>query len=422
MIRVGTIDAGASSEVVMRRLRWIILSASVIGVVACSAAPPASHFKNGEDDQTGDDGTNGTGTFGNGSSSGSSGAPTGACVPDKGNYDIPGNNCDDDGDGKVDNPPTCDAQIGQAATAFDFARALGICADASKDGYGLVSAKFTRGYQRTDAPNAAQHGVLPKFGNVIKPREGGRLGVLSSGYAEEFDGPGNAAFGLSMSYGNQGVDWNNARANPGNGTLPPGFPKAAAGCPQAPDVNDMVDLVLELKAPANATGLAFDFDFYSSEWPAYICSRFNDGFIAYLSAKGFNGGKPDNISFDKDKNPVSVNNGFFDRCTAGVETGCAPGAARKISQCPGGVAELGGTGFGMAGQWCGEFDGTGGSSVNGGATGWLSSQASISPGETFTLELMIWDTGDGDLDSSVLVDNFRWLGGTVTTGTVRPPR
>jgi hypothetical protein len=35
---------------------------------------------------------------------------------------------------------------------------------------------------------------------------------------------------------------------------------------------------------------------------------------------------------------------------------------------------------------------------------------------------MIWDAGDGYLDSSVLIDHFQWIGGTkVQTGTTRPP-
>jgi hypothetical protein len=34
---------------------------------------------------------------------------------------------------------------------------------------------------------------------------------------------------------------------------------------------------------------------------------------------------------------------------------------------------------------------------------------------------MIWDTGDGELDSSVLLDNFQWVGGqAVVTSTDRP--
>jgi len=32
---------------------------------------------------------------------------------------------------------------------------------------------------------------------------------------------------------------------------------------------------------------------------------------------------------------------------------------------------------------------------------------------------MIWNAGDTALDSSVLLDNWKWLGGTVTTGTTR---
>jgi hypothetical protein len=60
----------------------------------------------------------------------------------------------------------------------------------------------------------------------------------------------------------------------------------------------------------------------------------------------------------------------------------------------------------------------------GGATGWLTTKAAIKPGEQFTLELMIWDAGDGILDSSVLLDHFQWIGGAAappTPQTERPP-
>ena len=127
------------------------------------------------------------------------------------------------------------------------------------------------------------------------------------------------------------------------------------------------------------------------------------------------------MSFDKDNNPVSVNNGFFDRCTPGVETGCADDKSTQ-STCPGGADELAGTGFGVSGSWCRVFDNSNEKSTSGGATGWLTSQAPVQAGETFTLELMIWDTGDGVLDSSVLIDNFTWVQGNVDTGTERPPK
>jgi hypothetical protein len=380
--------------------------AAVFAVAACSSPANLSGFQQ-EKDVNGTD-PSGTGGFG-GDNPDDPANPTAACNPDPSQAEIAGDNCDNDNDGKVDNKTACDAAA-TGSTAEDFAKAMGLCENAAARGFGLVSATFTRGYQRTDAPMAQQHSALAKFGNLLKPREGTKLGVLSTGYAQEYDGAAGTPFGGDAS----GKDWYGARPGTGNGTAPPGFPKAAAGCAQAMDVNDLFDLHLTIKAPKNATGFKFDFNFHSSEWPAYICSRFNDGFIAYLSAKGFNGGVADNMSFDSKKNPVSVNNGFFDRCTPNAQIGCR-GGSPGTSTCPGGAEELAGTGFGVTGSYCGA-----GQSVAGGATGWLSSQAAVTPGETFTLDLMIWDTGDGDLDSSVLLDNFQWIGGEVVTSTGRP--
>ncbi len=409
------------------RLLFAAVPFVALVAVACSSESRSSGFE--------DPNANGNippgGQLGGGTSSG---GPSGSkpCSPNPANAEIPGNNCDDDADGTVDNAPTCDESLAKDGDAAAVARAMGICTTASEKGYGLVSATFSQGYGRTEAPAAEQHGILPKFGNVIKPRQGSKLAVLSTGYADEYNGAPGAPFGGTTGRGGSFQAIGKAWFPPfgigpfvdpkGSGTLPPGFPKAAEGCSQATQTNDVVDLKLELKAPPNASGIKFDFNFYSGEWPAYICSRFNDGFLAYLSAKGFNGGTPDNISFDSKKNPVSVNNGFFDRCTANAKIGCADGAKPGVSQCPGGTDELAGTGFGIDGAWCSSFGDNASKSVNGGATGWLSSQAAVQPGETFTLELFIWDTGDAVLDSSVLLDNFQWVEGEVQTSTERPPR
>ncbi len=400
-----------------RTVRFLgIASIASTALFACSSAK-VSGFDNST--PAPGDGTNTSGGVLGGGGGGGDGGPTKACVPAKGNYDIPGNNCDDDNDGKVDNPPTCDSSISGTGTPEDFAKAMGICATAAKDGYGLVSAKFTRGVGNSQTPSADQHGVLSKFGDVLKPREGAALGVLSTGYAQEFDGsPGTRFGGEDGQNPSGGKDWGST------GTLPSGFPKAANGCKQSNKVRDAIDVQLTMKAPANSSGIKFDLNFFSSEWPAYICSQFNDGFIAYLSAKGFNNGTPDNMSFDAMKNPVSVNNGFFDRCTPNVDIGCALGAVPATSQCPGGTGELQGTGFGITGKWCQAYSGLGGggnkTSTAGGATGWLTSSAPVTAGETFTLDLVIWDTGDGVLDSSVLLDNFTWAEGAVTVSTDRP--
>ncbi len=343
------------------------------------------------------------------------------------NYDIPDNNCDDDGDGRVDNPPTCDTGLSLIGSAEEFARAIGICEKASERGYGLVSATFTRGYQRTDPPMDEQHGVLAKFGDVIRPREGTVLGVLSTGYAREYDGDGMAPFGgtvLGLPPKDNGKDWygyGEADSKPGNGTAPPRFPKSANGCNQGSTVNDVVSLKLELKAPPNAAAFRFDLNFFSGEWPAYVCSPYNDGFIAYLSAKSFNNGEADNVAYDQAQNPISVNNSFFDRCTPNTLTGCAKSAQKQeVAACAAGAAELGGTGFGIEGEWCAPFGKGNAKSVNGGSTGWLTTRAPIQPGETFTLELMIWDVGDALFDSSILLDKFVWAQGTDLPATERP--
>src|SRR4051812_25725248 len=88
---------------------------------------------------------------------GSSGSGAGTFRPDGG------------GTSDVVNTVPCDDAIGGRTNPADYAKSLGLCSSVEKDGYGLVSAKFTRGYGRDDAPKAEQHGMLPKFGNIIKP-------------------------------------------------------------------------------------------------------------------------------------------------------------------------------------------------------------------------------------------------------------
>lgn len=418
----------------MRGLGWLALALAVGGSslgLACSGSNKNSGFDPNDPNNGSSSGSSGGNGFGGGADGGKPGA---VCAPNAANYDVPGNNCDDDADGTVDNPPACDDGLAANGSAEDFAKAIGICTKASDKGYGLVSASITRGFGATQDANAEQHGILPKFGAAIKPREGKSLGILSTGYAEDYDGSSGTAFGgeelQNARIKQWGKDWKVT------GKLPAGFPKAAQGCQQGKEIHDPIDVKLTVKAPPNASGVKFDLNFYTGEWPAYVCSQFNDGFIAYLSAKGFNNGTPDNVSFDKDKNPISVNNGFFDRCTPNVAIGCAkdpltgqPGAKPGTSKCPGGTAELEGTGFGIVKNWCavysvdpfsGDITDPGQPSTNGGATGWLTSQAPIQAGETFTIEFILWDTGDGVFDSSILIDNFTYAAGEVTTGTERP--
>jgi hypothetical protein len=334
-----------------------------------------------------------------------------ACAPDPANFDVPGNGCDDDGDGKIDNLPACDdGSLPITGNAAALLQSMGLCqvvAGSTDRHWGVVSANMTASYGSMVAPNDAQHGILPKFGSVVVPREGKSLAVLSSGFARELDtGTGSDAFKGLKGNGMQGGRVDRA---------PVGYPKTSSGCPVLSNATfDLIDLVVQIKVPKNALGLSFDFDFWSGEWPEFVCTPYNDTFIAYLTSMAVSGGSPENVSFDANGNTVSVNNGFFDRCTPGTPTGCS-GNVMGMATCPGGPGELAGTGFLDMGTYCGSAASTGG-----GATGWLTSKAPVMPGELLTIELMVWDTGDPNWDSSVLLDHFQWLSVPVATGTGRP--
>ena len=42
------------------------------------------------------------------------------------------------------------------------------------------------------------------------------------------------------------------------------------------------------------------------------------------------------------------------------------------------------------------------------ATGWLTTRARVTPGSIVRLRFAIWDSADGNLDSTVLIDDFHW--------------
>jgi hypothetical protein len=430
-------------------MRTPVIGLAVLGVAAifaCSGTKDESGFGNGGSSSGGASSSSGastgvassggasssSGSTNLGSSNGSPGASSGGttgdggyvCAPNPLNFDIPGNGCDDDGNGKVDDVPVCDngtmppSNLSAVGTAADMLAALGICQAADSTHWGVVSATYTDGHSQTGvgAKNfGQQHGTLAKFGNVIVPREGSLLGVLSSGSATEEDSDNGPLFkgGKDGMQGAAGILKGNG------GDVPSGFPKTSTGCATlSSEVNDVIDVKVQIKVPANAKGFAFDFNFWSGEWPDYVCTEFNDSFIAYLTSAAFNGGKADNISFDTKGNPISVDNDFFEACTPGVQTGCSGAPTTGTSTCTLGEAQLAGTGFGQdspEGTYCDK------PSTAGGATSWLTSTAPAQAGETISLEFIIWDTGDESYDSTVLLDNWVWQGQEVPAAPITQP-
>jgi hypothetical protein len=163
--------------------------------------------------------------------------------------------------------------------------------------------------------------------------------------------------------------------------------------------------------------LAFDFDFYTYEWPDFVCSEYNDFFVALLKSTHPSTPADENISFDKLGSPVSVNNGFVEVCDPATGM-LRPGG--KLFDCALGTSELVGTGFDTGDGGFGEDLPELGSRA---ATGWLTTTTAVVPGETVRLRFAVWDMFDEALDSTVLLDHFRWtLIEPTKPTTVRPPR
>jgi hypothetical protein len=201
------------------------------------------------------------------------------------------------------------------------------------------------------------------------------------------------------------------------GNAPPGFPAAVPGCPGGSDIHDDVGLQVKLRVPTNATGYKFNFKFYSFEFAEWVCTAYNDQFIALVTPPPM-GAQNGNIVFDSKNNPVSVNIAFFDvgdpnanndfasECLASGSPSCPP---KPNPYCSSGPSELAGTGF---------DDCFGSYMEDGGATSWLETTAPAHGGEEIQIRFAIWDTGDANLDSTVLVDGFQWIAdGGVTVGT-----
>jgi hypothetical protein len=57
-------------------------------------------------------------------------------------------------------------------------------------------------------------------------------------------------------------------------------------------------------------------------------------------------------------------------------------------------------------------------SLEGGATGWLTTSGNVNPGEVIKLRIAIWDTSDHLYDSLAIIDGFTWSVESTNPGTV----
>jgi hypothetical protein len=319
-------------------------------------------------------------------------------------YDVPGNMRDEDCSGSDAVEAECDQMLQLASTAAeDGARALGLCSfpAASSRAWGVTSARYTDASGTGELSNPLAVGILPEFG-AAKPRAGTALLALSSGVARAPSQPG-ATSGCDSFGEEQDCGFGILTCSGGGAAPPAGYPKQSSVCKDQdkpftdePVIYDQAALELKIRVPSNASAFSFESSFYTSEYPEWICEVFNDFFVVFKEPKPAD--YPDgNILFDKNHDPIGVNNGLLAVCDPTVQRR----QAVKTFTCDQGTALLEGTGYGRGEAKCGAASG-------GGSTGWLKTSAPVKPGELITLRFAIWDTTDSSLDSTALLDHFSW--------------
>ncbi len=265
-------------------------------------------------------------------------------------FEFPGNGLDDNCDGKTDDVPLCDTGL-TSATPGDYAKALDLCTGIS---------------DLPIAASAQSHAVRGPFGSTFAPQSGANMVMLSTGIAAAEADAGYAA-------PQSGTDF---------GTTPTGVPTGK--CSSA-SIHDATTLRVQVLIPTNATGMAFDFAFFSAEYPEYIGAQYSDGFAVVVQGAAYAGdvvGDANGKCFD----PSDIT---FTSC---AETTCTKGAAG-----------LTGTGY--------EAD-------VGGGYGWSTASFAVKAGDTVTIQFTVFDVGDGVYDTAVLLDSLRFTNAAVSTPTI----
>ena len=325
--------------------------------------------------------------------------------------EVAGNGLDEDcvgGDAPL--PSTgCDGTLedDEAPTLENVRAVLGLCGDlVSRVSRvpGLVDARWLRldGSERLADP--LQVWLPTRFGERVLPREGGRMLVLSTGIArdvnDDHDDTDDAYTEGCDAFAPPSLDDAGER---GGVPMPAGFPRGSDACPRhevdaSALAYDDVGLALTLRVPTNATAVAFDSILFTYEYPEFMCGPANDHFVALLDGapRRF---EDDNILVDANDDPVGVNSSLL--------TVCNP-TRRDVRDVACRDAELlEGTGYAPEESTCGRV--TGQEDIGGASTGWLRTAVPVAAGELIELRLQLWDSGDRLRDTTVAIDNLRFL-------------
>lgn len=319
-------------------------------------------------------------------------------VPDGGMESVP---VDENCNGAIDEPPTpCDTGLMlNSEEPMDAVKAIGMC-DFVKSAKWVLADGSPLPVDATKLKNFhLGHGIMSKFGTNNNAQEGAAMLMLSSGTARD-KGNGESVYRTF----DKGYTSN----------APAGFPKPSPACPGVTTglPHDATGVQIEVNVPKNAQSASFDFQFFTYEWHDFICKQFNDFFVAHVEPYPM-GQLDGNVAFDGNKNPISVNNAFINACNCpGNPPGTCDGGGVSFT-CALGKTYLAGTPF--------ESD-LANPGWTHGSTGWLRTTMPVTPGGTFRIRLVTYDSTDGNLDSSTLIDNWQWYGtpGTPYTEIIEP--
>lgn len=177
-------------------------------------------------------------------------------------------------------------------------------------------------------------------------------------------------------------------------------------------------LTLRVRVPTNAKSFSADVNFFSAEFPEWVCSNYNDMFVALVGSQATTNPADGNIAVYDDGSdlyPLGINltldvDGLFSQCID-TEVGCRGTQQANYTGCTD-VNDLMGTGFdaidstGTNAPGCNAT--MGGHEFVGGATGWVKMSGNVEPGEIMDIRFAVWDSGGHIYDALVLIDNWKW--------------
>jgi hypothetical protein len=347
-----------------------------------------------------------------------------------GAFEVLGNEIDDDCDGMIDEvEPDCDAGLNSnSGIAQHYARALELCQTTFEDvplaerTWGVISGELTLA-NGEDSPLPVQRSIRASFGDAIVPSGGESLVVVSSGHAASpgQSSPNFAAFESGQDLGTT-VPAPPVWIAENGGEFPASCDGLlATGNTQA---NDSVMLSLRVRVPTNARSFTTRMFFFSAEYPEWVCSEYNDFFVALIDSSSPDNPSDKNIAvYDDGQNlwPVGLNilktaPGLFGVCQSGM-VGCQGDLPQQQYLCPEGPDLLAGTGFDAldTGNSC-----NGEGFPVGGGTGWLEMSGNVEPGEIIDIRFGLWDAGGHLFDAVVLLDNWRWSLDAASSGVSTP--